>query len=82
MKLSAHQSVKMPRCTNTPGAGEIIPEPVFHSTTKEDSVMKCWLTHNKSKLQLLAVVSVSAVVVLSTAAVMQACRLVGEHFDY
>ena len=36
MKLSAHQSVKMPRCTNTPGAGETIPEPVFHSTTKED----------------------------------------------
>ena len=31
---------------------------------------------------LFAVVSVSAVVVLSTAAVMQACRLVGEHFDY
>ena len=28
--------------------------------------MKCWLTHNKSKLLLLAVVSVSAVVVLST----------------
>ncbi len=82
MKLSAHQSVKMPRCTNIPGAGETIPEPVFHSTTKEDSVMKCWLTHNKSKLLLLAVVSVSAVVVLSTAAVMQACRLVGEHFDY
>lgn len=72
----------MPWCTNTPGAGEIIPEPVFHSTTKEDSVMKCWLTHNKSKLLLLAVVSVSAVAVLSTAAVMQACRLVGEHFDY
>ena len=44
--------------------------------------MKCWLTHNKSKLLLLAVVSVSAVVVLSTAAVMQACRLVEEHFDY
>ena len=44
--------------------------------------MKCWLTHNKSKLLLLAVVSVSAVVVLSTAAVMKACRLVGEHFDY
>lgn len=44
--------------------------------------MKSWLTHNKSKLLLLAVVSVSAVVVLSTAAVTQACRLVEEHFDY
>ena len=38
--------------------------------------MKSWLTHNKPKLLLLAVV------VLSTAAVMQACRLVEEHFDY
>ena len=36
--------------------------------------MKSWLTHNKSKLLLLAVVSVSAVT--------QACRLVEEHFDY
>ena len=44
--------------------------------------MKSWLTHNKSKLLLLAVVSVSAVVVLSTAAVTLACRLVEEHFDY
>lgn len=44
--------------------------------------MKCWLTHNKSKLFLLAAVSISAAIVLSTAAVVQACRLVGEHFDY
>lgn len=58
------------------------PADLLNSTIKEDSDMKSWLTHNKSKLLLLAVVSVSAVVVLSTAAVMQACRLVEEHFDY
>lgn len=65
-----------------PGTGKELPQPGFNSITKEDSVMKCWLTHNKSKLLLLAVVSVSAIAVLSTAAVMQACRLVEEHFDY
>ena len=44
--------------------------------------MRDWITHNRGKLLLAAIVAAASLSVLCTAAIVQACRLVQEHFDY
>lgn len=44
--------------------------------------MKYWAMHNKGKLLLVGAVSAVTVVFLGTVAVIEACRLVQEHYDY
>ncbi len=44
--------------------------------------MRYWAMHNKKKILLVAVLSAVTVVFLSTVAIIEAYRLVQEHFDY
>ena len=44
--------------------------------------MGYWAMHNKKKILLVAAMSAVTVVFLGTVAVIEACRLVQERYDY